>query len=121
MPTENLLSLQQKFNNLGPDQLGQSAMTDRYGNSNRNSQAKFQRPSNFGKRSNSFIGKGSNLANTTLTPRAGRRPRLDTSIDVAQQKLDDMMLYNSQKRKSLYTTQKPRVPAPTMYSPQRRR
>lgn len=60
------------------------------------------------------------MVNSTLTPRAGRRPRLDTSIDVAQQKLDDMMLFNSQKRKSLYTTQKPRVPAKPMYSPSRR-
>lgn len=32
-----------------------------------------------------------------------------------------MMLFESQKRKSMYTAHKPRVPAPTLYSPQRRR
>jgi hypothetical protein len=80
MPQENLLSLQQKFNNLGPDQgknVPSSAMTDRYGN------PKWDKPNQFKKRSNSNIGKGSRLAYNTLTPSANRRPRMDNSIDIA--------------------------------------
>jgi|TARA_B110000285_G_scaffold235275_1_gene316019 hypothetical protein len=74
--TDNLLSLQQKFNNLGANQLGErernAAMTDRYGNNEWNAQRPNQfynkrnttQPGSqqFKKRSNSNIGKGSRLA-----------------------------------------------------------
>jgi hypothetical protein len=68
--TDNLLSLQQKFNNLGANQLDRNAaMTDRYGNNEWNAQRPNQfgrrnttQPGTFKKRSNSNIGKGSRLA-----------------------------------------------------------
>jgi hypothetical protein len=50
----------------------------------------------FKKRSNSNIGKGSGLA-ASLTPKAYKR-NMDSSIDIAQKRMDDMMLFNSQKQ-----------------------
>ena len=104
MPTDNLLSLQHKFNNLGASKLGDrernSAVTDRFGTSDWGAQRpnQFMNPRNtaqpggqqFKKRSNSNIGKGSGLASTrrnplsasALTPQGYRRP-IDASIDDA--------------------------------------
>jgi hypothetical protein len=87
--TDNLLSLQQKFNNLGANQLGErertAAMTDRYGNNEWNAQRSNQfnnrRPTQptgqYKKRSNSNIGKGSRLASNPrdteeYAPRIGK-------------------------------------------------
>lgn len=113
-------------------------MTDRFGNSGWGSRPSAPVSDKFKKRSNSNIGKGSILASnprvteeyaprskrtnpltaSALTPQAFKRP-MDSSFDDDQQRLDDMMLYNSQKHQKLLSNDRPRLPPPSHYSPQR--
>ena len=44
---------------------------------------------------------------------------MDSSIDDAQKRMDDMMLYNSQKQQKLLSNERARLAPPTHYSPQR--